>query len=300
LIGRLWRESDGLVCIMASGIVVRMIAQLLEGKDRDPAIVVMDDAGRFAVSLLSGHLGGANRLAEQCAAITDATVVITTATDANCLPSFDMLAMEYDWVIDDLSRVRILNMLLLEDAEIAVVDPTGLVERYFSGEGNLSFHEDLLNALESGARGFLFITNQEIPPESRHPNLLVLRPRNLTLGIGCNSGTSADEIEEVVFAHLKSLSLSIKSVRCIASATAKRKEPGLLDFAVKHSIPISFYESSELNAVNAPSPPSLHALDAIGATGVAEPAAILASENGTLLLKKVKCENVTLAIAEMG
>jgi cobalt-precorrin 5A hydrolase len=300
LVSRLWNEAQGLACIMATGIVVRMIAPLLQGKDKDPAVVVIDDAGKFAVSLLSGHLGGANELAGRCACLIGGTPVVTTATDAHCLPSFDMLAKKHYWVIDDLSRVRILNALLLEDAEIAVVDPTGLVKRYFSGRGRLKFHEDLLNALVSGARGFLFITNQEIPPESRHPNLLVLRPRNLMLGIGCNSGTSADEIEEVVFAHLKRLSLSIKSVRCIASATAKREEPGLLDFAVKHSIPISFYESGELNAVNAPSPPSPHALDAIGAAGVAEPAAILASGNGTLLLTKVKSGNVTLAIAESG
>lgn len=300
LIQRLWHEVQGLVCVMATGIVVRIIAPLLQGKDKDPAVVAIDDAGKFAVSLLSGHLGGANELAGRCASLIGGTPVITTATDAQCLPSFDMLAKERDWVIDDLSRVKILNTLLLEDAEIAVVDATGLVEQYFSGKGKLSFHDDLPNALESDAGGFLFVTNLEIPPEFRHPNLLVLRPRNLALGIGCNSGTSADEIEEVVCANLKRLCLSIKSVRCIASATAKREEPGLLAFAVKRSIPISFYESSELNAVTAPSPPSPHALDAIGATGVAEPAAILASGNGTLLLKKVKSGNVTLAIAETG
>ena len=285
---------------MATGIVVRMIAPLLRSKDKDPAVVAIDDAGKFAVSLLSGHLGGANGLAGRCASLLGGTPVITTATDAHCLPSFDMLAKEQDWVIDELSQVKILNTLLLEDAEIAVVDATGLVEQYFSGQGKLSFHDDFPNALESGAGGFLFVTNREIPPESRHPNLLVLRPRNLALGIGCNSGTPADEIEEVVLANLKMLSLSAKSVRCIASATAKREEPGLLAFAAKHSIPISCYESSELNTVTAPSPPSPYALDAIGATGVAEPAAILASGNGTLLLKKVKSGNVTLAIAEMG
>ena len=300
LLRKLWIETEGIICIMASGIVVRLVAPLLQGKDKDPAVVVMDDAGKFAISLLSGHLGGANELAGRCAFLTGATPVITTATDAHCLPSFDMLAKEEGWVIDDLSRIKILNTLLLEDAEIAVVDPTGLVEQFFSGRGRLSIHPHFLSALQSGAKGYLFVTNRRLPPQVQSPNLLVLRPRNLVLGIGCNSGTTADEVEEVVCHNLKRLFLSIKSVRCIATATAKREEPGLLAFAENHSLPVSFFESSELNSIHAPTPPSRHAMDAIGATGVAEPAALLASNGGTLLLQKVKSGNVTLAVAEAG
>jgi cobalt-precorrin 5A hydrolase len=299
LISRLWHEKDGLICIMASGIVVRLIAPLLEAKDRDPAIVVMDDAGRFAVSLLSGHLGGANRLAEQCACASGATAVITTATDAHGLPSFDLLAKEQGWVIDELSRVKTLNSLLLEGEEIAVVDPTGQVERFVSARGYLCYFPDFQTALRSNAAGYLFVSNREIPADCAPPNLLILRPRNLVLGIGCNSGTKADEIERVVLANFEKLALSLKSVCCLASAVAKKNEAGLLAFAGKYSIPLTFYESSELNVVSSPSPPSPHALKAIGATGVAEPAALLASQGGSLLLKKVKHGNVTLAIAEI-
>ena len=97
LIASLWKKHDGLVLIMATGIVVRMIAPLLESKETDPAVVVMDDAGRFAIALLSGHLGGANELAERCAFAVRAQAVITTATDANNLPSFDLLAKEQGW-----------------------------------------------------------------------------------------------------------------------------------------------------------------------------------------------------------
>jgi cobalt-precorrin 5A hydrolase len=298
LVERLWREADGLVCIMAVGIVVRIIAPLLRGKDKDPAVVVMDDAGKFAVSLLSGHIGGANELAGKCARLTGATAVITTATDAHGLPSFDMLAKENEWAIDDLSRVKVLNTLLLADAEIAVVDPTGLVDQYFAGRGKLSFHDDFIDALHSGAKGFLIVTNRSLPQQVQSPNLLVLRPRNLVLGIGCNSGTEADEIEVVVRENLKRHFLSMKSMSCIATATAKRDEKGLLAFSEKHSLPVVYYDSTELNAVRTPSPPSRYAMDAIGASGVAEPAALLASGNGTLLLKKVKSGNVTLAIAE--
>jgi len=298
LVRDLWPESGGLVFIMATGIVVRLIAPHLQGKERDPAVVVMDDAGKFAVSLLSGHLGGANELACKCAFLTGAREVITTATDANCLPSFDMLAREEGWVIDDICRVKTLNVLLLDDEEIAVVDPTGRVRPFFHGRGKLVFYDTFMDAFKSSAKGYLFVTNRHLPPQAQSGNLLVLRPKNLVLGIGCNSGTSPEEIEEVVSCNLKRIFLSLKSVRCIATASAKREEGGLLAFAAKWGTPLEFYSSDELNAVTVPSPPSPHALEAIGATGVAEPAALLASGNGSLLLKKVKSGNVTLAIAE--
>ncbi len=119
------------------------------------------------------------------------------------------------------------------------------------------------------------------------------------LGIGCNRGTPVDEIEEFVALHLKRLFLSPKSVCCIASVAAKRDEAGLIEFAERLGVPLRCFESDELNQVDFPSPPSEHALAAVGVAGVAEPAAMLASGGGRLLLKKVKSANVTLAVAEL-
>jgi cobalt-precorrin 5A hydrolase len=299
LLASLWNGVDGFVLIMATGIVVRMIAPLLESKQSDPAVVAMDDAGRFAISLTSGHLGGANELAERCAFICGARAVITTATDVNNLPSFDMLAREQGWVIDDISRVKTLNSLLLDGEEIAVVDPGGQTRSWFHGCGKLTFHETFAEAMHSRARGFLFVTNRHLPPQAQPDNLLILRPRNLVIGIGCNRGTPADEIDEFVAAHLKRIFVSLKSVRCIASAAAKRDETGLIAFAARYAIPLEFFESAELNRVACPSPPSEHARAAIGALGVAEPAALLASGGGRLILQKVKSATITLAVAEM-
>jgi len=298
LVARLWPQATGFIFIMASGIVVRIIAPLIEAKDLDPAVVVMDDAGKFAISLLSGHLGGGNELAERAAFITGARAVITTATDANGLPSFDMLARENGWSIDDLSRVKLLNSLLLENGTIAVADTTGIVRPWFHGRGNLLFVDSFVAAFRSGADGLLFVTNSLVPPQLQSDNLLVLRPKNLFLGVGCNSGTEAEEIEEVILAGLRRLLLSPASVAAIATAEAKRHEPGLVACAAKLKVPLLCYASEELNGVAVPSPPSEHALAAIGAKGVAEPAALLASGGGELLLKKVKSGNVTLAIAE--
>lgn len=299
LLASLWQKYDGFVLIMATGIVVRMIAPLLESKETDPAVVVMDDAGKFAIALLSGHLGGANELAERCAFVTGARAVITTATDANNLPSFDMLAKEQGWGIDDISRVKTLNTLLLDNEEIAIVDPTGQTRSWLHGRGKVIFCATLAEASASRARGFLCVTNRHLPPQTCPEPLLILRPRNLILGIGCNRGTPVDEIDELVALHLKRLFLSPKSVCAVASVAAKRDEAGLIVFAERLAVPLRCFESTELNQVAFPSPPSEHALTAVGAAGVAEPAAILASGGGPLLLKKVKSANVTLAIAEL-
>jgi cobalt-precorrin 5A hydrolase len=299
LISSLWNQYDGLVLIMATGIVVRMISPLLQSKETDPAVVVMDDTGRFAIALLSGHLGGANELAGRCAFTSGACAVITTATDANDLPSFDMLAKEQGWVIDGISKVKVLNTLLLDNDEIAVFDPTGKTGPWLHDRGNVAFYATIAEAANSGARGFLFVTNTILPEEISKVNALVLRPRNLVLGIGCNRNTPADEINAFVTAHLNDLSLSPKNIFCIASVAAKRDEAGLIEFAGRLAVPLRCFEAAELNQVAFPSPPSEHALAAVGVAGVAEPAAILASGGGQLLLKKVKSANVTLAVAEL-
>lgn len=298
LMSRLWPEFDGFICIMATGIVVRCIAPLLQAKDRDPAVVVLDDAGRFAVSLLSGHLGGGNALAKSCASLTGCTPVVTTATDANDLPSFDLLAKENGWVIDDLSRVKVLNALLLEGKEIAVADPTGRVKSYCAGRGNLTFVADAEKAAACNAAGVLLVTNRTLSSALNPQRTLVLRPVDLHLGIGCNRGTAAEEIETVVRANLERLGLSLQSVKSLATARAKEDEAGLLAFAAKLGVPLLFFDNEELNAVAVPSPPSAHAMAAIGARGVAEPAALLAAGGGTLIMKKVKDGNVTLAVAK--
>jgi cobalt-precorrin 5A hydrolase len=298
LIVSLWKMFDGFVLIMATGIVVRMVAPLLASKETDPAVVVMDDAGRFAISLLSGHLGGANELAERCAAATGARAVITTATDTNNLPSFDLLAKEQGWLIDDISRVKILNTLLLDNEEIAVVDRTGQARAWLRDRGRIVFYDTFAEATASSAHGFLFVTNQHLPLQVSRENLLILRPRNLVLGIGCNRGTPVDEIETFVARHFKEVCLSLNSVCSVASVAAKRDEAGLIAFAASLGVPLHCFESTDLSRVAFPSPPSEHALTAVGVAGVAEPAAILASGGGVLLVKKVKSGNVTLAVAE--
>ncbi|GAB4301227.1 MAG: cobalt-precorrin 5A hydrolase [Desulfuromonadia bacterium] len=294
----IFREHSRILFIGAAGIAVRMAAPLLQSKERDPALVVMDEKGEFAIPILSGHLGGGNDLARTLAHITGGRPVITTATDVNQLPSFDLVAQEMGWEIERLDRVKHANAALLDGEPIAVVDQTGRLRHRFAGRGELRFHDTLVTALRSSCRVVVLVSNAVVPPAMEGERLLVLRPRNLFLGVGCNRGTAAEEILSLVTANLKRLFLSPRSIGAIATAEAKRGEGGLREAAEELKVPLLFFSSDELNGVPVPSPPSPHAQRAIGVRGVAEPAALLASRGGELILSKVRSGNVTLAIAE--
>lgn len=278
-----WREFDGLVCIMATGIVVRTVASLLKDKHRDPAVVVCDEKGRFAVSLLSGHLGGGNALARQVAAILGGQAVITTASDVLGRTALDLWAHALDLqVADKRALTRIMGKLV--------------------NHGSVTLHSDYpLPELPDD------ITMQDDPEKADlvitcRTNLqttgAILRPQALVAGIGCNRNTPAAEIDQALEEACLKNNLALESVRNLASIDLKKDEPGLLEFARQHGYRIDFYNRDQLNGVENVST-SAAVLKATGAKGVAEPAAVLASSGGRLLVRKMKWTNVTVAIAEI-
>lgn len=298
LLPRLFAKTEQLVCIMATGIVVRLLAPHLRGKEYDPGVVVMDEKGGFAVSLLSGHLGGGNRLAEELARITGGQAVITTATDVNNLPSWDQVAKDAGLGVQPVAHLRTLNRLLLEGETIALVDRKRLIADRFIGVPGVELYDSFAEAMRSDAPGRVFVTHRYLPHMENRTALLAIRPRDLVLGIGCNRGTSAEEIEAVVKACLPQAFLAFASIGVIATIDAKQDEAGLNAFAARHRLPVRHYAAEQLNRVEVPSPPSAPALAAVGARGVCEPAAILAAGGGPLLIRKQKNGNVTLAVAE--
>lgn len=295
---RLFDRHRALVCIMATGIVVRLLAPHLKGKGTDPAVVVVDEAGEFAVSLLSGHLGGANDLAREIARISGATAVITTATDVNALPAWDEVARHAGLVVEPVSHLRILNALLLRGEPIALVDRRERILSRFAQVPEVIPCSSFASALRSGAAGFVFVTHWNVPRLEEQFNLLVLRPRDLVVGIGCNRGTTAEEIEGAVREELAAASLAFGSIACVATVDAKTDEAGITGFAARHALPVEYHSADALNAVDVPGPPSPHALAAVGAKGVCEPAAVLSAGGGSLLMRKRKRGNVTVAVAE--
>lgn len=294
----LFKEAEQLICIMATGIVVRILGRELQGKDKDPAVVVMDEAGQFAISLLSGHLGGANDLARRIAAVSEATAVITTATDVNNLPAWDQAARDTGLLVEPISHLKTLNRLLLDGGKIALVDRRRRIADTFTAVPGVVLHDNFAAATRSNADGLVFVTHRFLPHLQNQPEMLALRPRDLVLGIGCNRGTSADEIEQAVHNKLKQSFLAFTSVGCVASIDAKQDEVGLLEFAQRHSLPLEFHSAEQLNKVDMQSPVSFFAQRAVGAKGVCEPAALLSSGQGELLIRKQKIGNLTLAVAE--
>ena len=238
--------NDNLVCVMAAGIVVRGIAPYLKGKDTDPAVVVVDEAGRFAVSLLSGHLGGANELARRVATVLGGTAVITTATDVHGLPALDQIAVAQGLAIENLAGVRLIHMALLAGRPVRLVDPEGLLYSELSAYPELfSVEPDLDRALTGpGATVYVGFRERDWPPE-----WLRLRPRNLVAGMGCHKETPGEELLAFIRKTFEKEKLSLLSLKALATIEAKKDEPGLLMAARSLGVEFLCFTATELKDI---------------------------------------------------
>ena len=286
-------RRENLVCVMAAGIVVRSIAPYLQGKDTDPAVVAVDEAGKFAVSLLSGHLGGANDLARRVAQILGATPVITTATDVQGLPALDSLAAERGLLIENLDAVRQVSMALLSGQPVRLVDPDGYLADLLQ-ENNPSLfvgENDLDAALAGGGPGVYVGFRERAWP----PGWLILRPKNLVAGMGCHKGTPAREILDFLQKIFKQERLSLASLKALATIEAKKEEPGLRQAAAELGVEFVWFTKEELQEITVPHP-SKQVAKHLGVLSVSEAAALKAG-GGELILPKVNGANATLAVA---
>ncbi|MBI5098396.1 MAG: cobalamin biosynthesis protein [Nitrospirae bacterium] len=290
---RYWNESGSLIFIMAAGIVVRTISSLVKDKNTDPAVVVVDEKGRYAVSFLSGHLGGANRIAEELADFLKGNAVITTASDVNNLPSIDMWARKNNLVIENWKLIPKIATKLINKGVLKVYADVGAIHE-------LPLPKEFIQ-VDNPAHADMLITNKNSKFKLQNSKLY-LRPKNLVIGIGCNSRTSADEIENTVKKTLGANNLAFASIHSIATIDKKGNEPGLISFARKYKFKVNTFTPDELNSAFSRQQSAISlsnaAFKATGAYAVAEPAALLAAEADTLLVKKQKRGNVTVAVAE--
>ncbi len=282
----------GHVIFAAAGIVVRALAGLVQAKDRDPAVVVVDQAGRFAISLLSGHLGGANRLARETARLLGGRAVITTATDAQGLPSLEVVARERGCRVENLGALARFSTALLEGRRPAVYDPAGwLAPALEPWRGDFTFLERAPGDCREGPLAWVHWRRRKLPR-----SWLLVRPPALVLGLGCNRGTPRETLEEMVFRVLARRDLSPASLAILASVEAKRDEPGLRELARRLELETVFYPATRLAAVEVPNPSAL--VDRhMGTASVCEAAALLAAGSRRLLVSKQKSAEVTLALA---
>ncbi|MFC1578198.1 cobalt-precorrin 5A hydrolase [Thermodesulfobacteriota bacterium] len=295
-------QYTGHVFIMATGIVVRVLAPLIQSKTNDPAVVVVDDLGLNAISLLSGHIGGANELTHKIAQIIEANPVITTATDINEVPAIDVLAMENGLFIENPAAIKSVNMALLKKETIGVHDPFDWLTKKLLNFESAAFHKFTydINKLSQQSviknNAFVYIDDAVNDLPSR---VLILRPPTLVAGIGCNRGTDSEEISTHLKEVLESHRLAPTSLKCLASVDLKNDEAGLIAVAESLDLPLVFFTREQLNQAKGIKNPSPVVEKHIGVKSVCEAAAILASRDGTLIVSKQSTQNVTVAIARI-
>ena len=260
---RVFHEVSALVFIGACGIAVRAVAPHIESKLSDPAVIVIDESGKFVIPILSGHIGGANDLARKIAAFLQAQAVITTATDINNLPAVDEWAVKHDCIIENPHAVKSVSGSLLEGHSVGIA-----------------------------------VTCDDMP--SPFPVTLWLRPRVLVLGAGCNRGINPAKFEECAQDFLKSAGVSVLSLKAVASIDLKNDEPAIVSFAKRHNIPFMTFTASELQAVQGRFTSSERVRHFTGTDNVCERAAVLAAGEGSVLMRS-KCvyDCITFALARV-
>jgi len=301
---RLFRGPSvrGLVVVLAVGATVRLLAPWLRGKEQDPAVVCVDEAGRFAVAVLSGHRGGANALAQRVADALGARAVITTASDAAGVLAVDLLGADQGWKIVATPRA-------LRCAAAALVngDPVGV----YQDAGERGWCEDVgvpdtvrvvadLGEPEVGdLAALLVITDRVLALPTSVTCQVVYRPPTLVAGIGCSLGATCEDIASTVDLALAQGSLARASVAELATIDRRLKEPGIVAYAHQARLEVRGFAAETLAAVPRLPRPSPVVQAAVGTPGVCEPAALLASGAATLLVPKVKTQRVTAAIARI-
>lgn len=286
--GEMFERMEGLLFIGASGIAVRAIAPHLSGKDKDPAVAVMDEKGMFAISLLSGHLGGANELAGTLSNLTGAIPVITTATDVNGKFAVDVFAKKQNLYISSLPMAKAVSAAVLDEEPVGLVTDFPILGKI---PAELSLMEE--NTPFEGTCGIRIALNEQSRPFRQTLHLI---PRIVAVGIGCRKGVKKEEIAQAVTQALESHHISPHALLQIATIDLKAKEPGLLEFAKELGIKLATYSAGELKRVEGAFTPSAFVREVTGVDNVCERAAVLASA-GKLIQKKKGGNGITVALA---
>lgn len=275
-------DRDALIFVGAAGIAVRAIAPHIASKRSDPAVLCLDEAGRYVIPILSGHIGGANRLARTISAALDATPVITTATDVNGRFSVDAWATECGMAITSMALAkRVSAEILTRDIPFTADAPRP--ERLADG----------LYWSDSGELGICVSVRDVHPFE----HTLLLVPRVLRVGIGCRRGTPAEAIDAAVKKVFSDNSLRLEAVHEAASIDVKADEAGLLACCERRGWPITFYTAKVLNAVPGNFAPSTFVQNTVGVDNVCERAAAVIGSR--IIVPKTALNGVTVAVAEM-
>ena len=296
-ITELFKNSNALICLFSLGAVIRLIAPYLKDKKTDPAVIVIDDKINFVISVLSGHLGGANELTQTIAEKLNSKAVITTAADVNKTIAVDLVGKDFGWKIDDDSTVTKISAHMVNEEKIGVYQDTGKTNWFKELPKNVKIYESMNDLKNSHSKGNLIISdrimNYDFLDES-----VIYRPPSLVIGIGLHRDTSKQTIKDGIDVCLKKYNLSQKSIARLVSIKKPKDVQGLIDVGKEMGIEIEYIDRKELAKVSAPNPSETVKVFE-GTSSVAEAAAIKAS-GGKLIVEKQKFPpNLTIAIARI-
>lgn len=297
IMGDIIKEHKAIIFFSAVGIAVRLIAPYIVRKDKDPAVIAIDEQGRFAVSVLSGHLGGANELCQKAAALLGATAVITTATDSNGLLAPDLVARKYHLLTWPIEQIKVINSHLLQKKDIIYhIDadlPLMLSNFYCRKLKKLNLAAKISHRHEL-TPFCAFITAQKtlLPKDC----LALIVPR-LCAGIGCRRGTSCAEIKKALTAACAAINCSFFHLAHLASTVVKKNETGLLELASQYDLPLEFYDNDYLKNIIQEHHLAISPFveQTIGIGNVCE-ASALACKEGKIILPKTKFKKVTVSL----
>lgn len=280
-----FQTSNCVIGIMATGIMVRSICGIIKSKDEDPAVIVIDEKGKHVISLLSGHLGGANDIATEIASIIGGEPVITTSTDINSKLGVDSLARRYYMNIDDLTKIKDINNSLITN-EIVDISLNSKFNYIWEDEDVKSSYNRV-----SEKANTVSVSTKNVGVD--------LKPKRMVVGLGSRKGV---EVESVLFginSALDILKLPMDRIDAIATGEMKKNEPGIVGASLKLGIPLELiseksikeYENTDLTS-------SEFVMEKFGVGGVCEPSALIAAgDNSELIFKKTPYNGVTVAVA---
>lgn len=280
-------EYEALVFIMASGIAVRMIAEYISDKSHDPAVIVIDQNGEFVISLVSGHIGGANRLARELAGILNAAAVITTATDRAGIIAFDEFAAENDTAIENLKEVRYISSHLLDGGRV------DLITRL---DTDISDENITVTGEYRGNTSVVLDTGMTVENPVSH--ILYLRPRIIYIGTGCKKNTDSLYYEQCFNDFISSNHISPLSVKCIATIALKENEDCIVSLCRKYGYELKIISQSDILKCGDIFEKSEFVEKITGVPSVAESSAYIASGYGKILCKKTKYSGITFSLAQ--
>lgn len=302
-VSEVFGEVDGIVAVMATGIIVRTVAPLLKSKMSDPAVVCVDISGRFAISLLSGHYGGANELAKLIADGLGAVPVITTASGVLGKQSVDELARMLHCEILNPESLVAVNSALVNEGKLVLVlagnvkIPLDKIRDYnVRTAENIEQAVEIVNGFDAGA----IITHEETQWSGLKP-VTILKPKRIAVGIGSRKNVTEDDVVETVNWALKKVNIPLERVDRLATVEIKKDSQSILNTAKRLGLNLEFLSIDDLRSLRHEelSPDSELVKQKIGVGGVCERAALItAGKKAKLILKKTKAKGVTVAVAE--